>query len=387
MPPEPSSLAARLKAQIAAHGPLSLADYMQACLSDARAGYYAAHQPIGGAGDFITAPEISQVFGELIALWVVAVWQSWGEGEVCIAELGPGRGTLISDASRIWRRFPGLCRKLSLALVETSPALKDAQAKALAAPGLLPPTVDLSWHDDVAALPDRPLIVLANEFLDALPIRQFRRQSDQAASEPDGRKSGARAGHWRERMVSLNEAGAFAFIEQPLDGAPPKELAPFEALAEEGEIVEIRSALTALVEALASRAAAHPLAALFIDYGAERSGPGDTLQSVFRHHFASPLAHPGEADLTAHVDFEAMRNQAENRSLSAYGPMPQGEFLLKLGLAERQAQLLKAATAEQTAMLVSGINRLIDPQQMGLLFKAFVLTGRDAPAPPPFETP
>jgi NADH dehydrogenase [ubiquinone] 1 alpha subcomplex assembly factor 7 len=355
------SLAARLAARIRAHGPLSVADYMQACLSDAREGVYAVREPIGAAGDFITAPEISQIFGELLGLWCIAIWQSMGEPPaITVAELGPGRGTLMADALRAWRSVPTFLASVSVALIESSPILRATQRKALHAS-----TVPLRWHTDLDALPAGPLIVLANEFLDALPIHQHqyvRRDST-----------------WHERVVSLDAHGHFDFAAGDavhLDGTPPE--------APDGAIFETRPAATTLLAALGARAADAPLAALFIDYGHEEMGLGDTLQAVAAHNYADPLAAPGGADLSAHVDFAALKRDAVRFGLRPYGPMPQGEFLLRLGLAARRDRLLAGAAPSQRAAIASATARLIDPRQMGMLFKAIALTSAGLPAPPPF---
>lgn len=352
------SLAARLAARIREHGPLSVADYMQACLSDAREGVYAARQPIGAAGDFITAPEISQIFGELVGLWCVAVWRGMGEPPaVTVAELGPGRGVLMADALRAWHTVPPFLACVSVALVESSPIMRGAQRKTL-------PTspVPLHWYADLDALPAGPLIVVANEFLDALPIHQYVR----------------RGGLWRERVVGLDTATRFVFAEGDAvhhDGLPP---------APDGAIVEMRPAATTLLAALGRRAAGAPLAALFIDYGHAETGCGDTLQAVAAHKYADPLEAPGQADLSAHVDFAALKRDAVSFELRPYGPMPQGEFLLRLGLAARRDRLLAGAAPAQRTAIATGAARLVDPRQMGVLFKALALTRAGLPAPPPF---
>jgi SAM-dependent MidA family methyltransferase len=349
-------LAERLRERIARDGPISLEDYMQACLADVDAGYYATRQPIGKDGDFITAPEVSQIFGELVGLWAAAVWQSMGARRpVVIAELGPGRGTLMSDGLRAWRNVPGLIEAASVALVETSPALRAVQKERLAhAP------VPLSWHERLEDVPQGPFIVIANEFLDALPIRQFVRRSSA----------------WRERCVGLDARGDCIFV----DGAK----AECDYDAPEGSIFETRPAVQSLIEQLATRAAKEPVAALFIDYGHEAQGFGETLQAVRRHNYTDPLAAPGEADLTAHVDFAALKCAAETAGLNAYGPLPQGEFLLKLGLTARRDRLLRSATQAQGEAILTGAARLVDPRQMGLLFKALAVTDSGLAPPPPF---
>jgi NADH dehydrogenase [ubiquinone] 1 alpha subcomplex assembly factor 7 len=354
-----ASLAARLRARIARGGPLTVEEFMQACLSDAAAGVYASRQPIGGTGDFITAPEISQIFGELVGLWAVAVWQSMGEPpRVTVAELGPGRGTLLADALRAWRGVPKFLDNVSVALIETSPVMIEAQRKTLKDAG-----VPLRWYAALA-VPEGPLVVLANEFVDALPIRQFIRRGDV----------------WRERLIASDGRGGFAFI----DGDADDQEWHLPQTAPEDAILETRPAAHALMRELGRRAERAPVAALIIDYGHEESGFGDTLQAVRGHRFADVLADPGAADLSAHVDFAELKREASAAGLKAYGPMPQGEFLLKLGLAARRERLLQRATPAQAEVIASGASRLVDPSQMGVLFKALALTSAGLAPPPPF---
>lgn len=360
-PPHTSQLTARLKERIARDGPLSVADYMQACLADESAGYYMARDTIGAAGDFITAPEISQIFGELLGAWAAAVWRAMGEPlPVTVAELGPGRGTLMADALRAWRSVPRLSQGVALALVETSPRLRAAQQAALRASA-----VQVHWYDRLEEVPHGPLILIANEFLDALPIRQVVR----------------RGGYWRERRVTIGRDGGFAFCDAEPAGAESGVSLPD---APEGAIVEIRPAMQRLAAELAERASEAPLAALFVDYGHGETGLGDTLQAVRRHRYADPLDAPGESDLTAHVDFAALRRVADGRRLNVYGPLPQGEFLLKLGLGLRRDRLLAQATPAQREAVESGAARLVDPRQMGMLFKAMAVTSAGLAPPPPF---
>jgi NADH dehydrogenase [ubiquinone] 1 alpha subcomplex assembly factor 7 len=357
-------LAAMLKQRIARDGPLSVHDYMASCISDARAGYYARRQPIGRDGDFITAPEVSQMFGELIGVWIAAIWQSLGRPrDLVVAELGPGRGTLMADAMRAMRSVSGLTETLRVALIETSAVLREVQREALAHS-----PIPLDWYARIDDLPQGPLVVIANEFIDALPVRQLLRER----------------GRWHERSVTLSASSAFAFCA----GAAVDEAAlPGWARsldASDGNIVEMRPATISLLESLAARAKRAPMAALMLDYGHEQSAAGDTLQAVFRHCFADPLAAPGEADLTAHVDFAALKDAASELSLSAYGPMPQGEFLLKLGLEARCQRLTRDATPAQQAAILAGAARLADPRQMGVLFKALALQSSGLAPPPPF---
>ncbi|MGV1014970.1 MAG: class I SAM-dependent methyltransferase [Methyloceanibacter sp.] len=348
----------RLKQRIARDGPISVAAYMEACLTDARAGYYATRHPIGAKGDFITAPEISQIFGELVGLWAVAVWQSMGAPKsVTVAEFGPGRGTLMVDAMRAWRSAPTFLESVTVALVETSPSLHKVQQAALRGS-----SAPIQWCDRIEDVPQGPLIVIANEFLDALPIRQFVR----------------RDGIWRERCLTVDRNGAFAFSEENETQSGELPSAP------DGAIMEIRPGVERLMAALAARASKSPLAALFIDYGHTETGSGDTLQAVHHHEYADPLAAPGEADVTAHVDFAALQRAAEANGLKVSDPMPQGTFLLKLGLEARRNRLLAHATPAQRDAISSGAARLIDPRQMGVLFKALALTSDGLAPPPPF---
>jgi NADH dehydrogenase [ubiquinone] 1 alpha subcomplex assembly factor 7 len=362
--PAAAPLAARLKERIARQGPISVHDYMQACLADRAAGYYATRQPIGRAGDFITAPEISQLFGELLGAWVAAVWQSMGAPErVVLAELGPGRGTLMADTLRVFKTVAGLIKSMTLALVDTSPVLREVQRETLRDSSL-----PLQWFERLEDLPQSPLILVANEFIDALPVRQFVRSG----------------GTWRERCVGLSAIGSFIFCDSaPVESdALPAALGAFEP--GDGAIVETRPAAASLLQSLAIRAKDAPLAALIIDYGHAESGGGDTLQAVRAHRYADPLAHPGEADLTAHVDFAALRRTAESLGLSTFGPMAQGEFLLKLGLEARLARLGRDATKTQKDALLSGAARLADPRQMGALFKVLAVQSSGLAPPPPF---
>ena len=357
-------LAAHLRDRIAREGSISVHDYMEGCLGDRRSGYYKTRQPIGEAGDFITAPEISQIFGELIGVWCIAVWQAMGApSSVIVAELGPGRGTLMADALRAWRSAPEFLARVSVALIETSPALKAVQRETLRnAPA------PFEWYAAFEDVPPGQLILIANEFIDALPVRQFVRQS----------------GEWRERTVSLTGEGALAFgagIPAERDALP---LWIGDVDAAEGAIVETRPAASKLIATLAARAKDTPVSTLIADYGPTRSAIGDTLQGVRRHRFADPLAAQGETDLTAHVDFDALKVTARTAGLVAFGPIPQGQFLLKLGLEARSDRLAREATPEQRQAILSGAARLADPRQMGALFKMLGLQSSGLAPPPPF---
>jgi NADH dehydrogenase [ubiquinone] 1 alpha subcomplex assembly factor 7 len=357
-------LAAKLKERIARHGPMSVADYMQACLADARRGYYRTRQPIGAKGDFVTAPEISQIFGELLGLWAVAVWQALGEpNAVVVAELGPGRGTLMADALRAWQSVPKFLESVTLDLVEMSPSLRETQRETLRGS-----PAPLHWHDCIEDVPQGPLIIIANEFIDALPVRQLVRKGDV----------------WREHCVAIGRGGDLAFsLGDEVEGDRlPAAVRGLDAA--DGAIVETRPDLASLLSTLAARAMATPLAALVVDYGHTETGLGDTLQAVHRHRFTDPLAAPGEADLTAHVDFAELKRLAEALGLDAYGPLPQGEFLLKLGLGARRDRLFQQAKPGQREAILSGAARLVDPRAMGILFKVLALASNGLAPPPPF---
>jgi SAM-dependent MidA family methyltransferase len=276
--------------------------------------------------------------------------------EIILAELGPGRGTLMADALRAIKTIPQLHKRISFALIETSPVLREAQVDAL-------DSFDVAWFDSIDEVPDAPLILLANEFLDALPIRQYVRRGD----------------GWHERCVGIAH-GALAYVER--DEATNLDLASELEHAEEGAIFETRPAVTRLIAALAART--KPVAALFIDYGHTGSGFGDTLQAVRGHSIADPLGAPGEADVSAHVDFADLARQAKADGMRAFGPMSQGQFLLRLGLETRRDALLQRANLEQRQAIITGTDRLTDPRAMGELFKVLALTGGTAALPPPF---
>ncbi len=343
-PGKPTPLAVRLARLIEATGPLTVAQYMAACLSDPEHGYYQHRDPLGRAGDFITAPEISQLFGELIGVWCVATWQAMGEpASFTLAELGPGRGTLMADLLRAAGIRPGFATAARVHLVETSPRLRAIQAETLARTGAAP-----IWHDTVGDLPGGPVILIANEFFDALPIRQFVRTD----------------GGWAERVVGLGADRALAFGLMP--GATLPELPPDVA---PGTIWEVAAAAGALTAEIGTRLASAPGAALIVDYGYGTSPPGPTLQAVRGHAFDDPLAHPGEADLSAHVDFAALAEAAEAAGAHAAPLLTQADFLRRLGIRERAERLAKGKDAATVETLRKAAERLVAPEQMGDSFK------------------
>jgi SAM-dependent MidA family methyltransferase len=312
----------------------------------ARAGalYYARRAGLGR--DFTTAPEMSQAFGECLGLWCAVTWQAMGApARVVWAELGPGRGTLMADALRAVREVaPGFAAAAEIHLVETSPLLRAAQAKRLAA----------AWHARFEDIPPGPMLLLANEFFDALPIRQFVKRAD----------------GWKERWV---EGGRF--LERPCDHA---EEAP------EGSLREIGEAGAALAAAIGARLAAQGGAALILDYGPAEGGFGDSLQALRDNAPADPLGPPGEADLTAHVDFAALARAGREAGAAAHGPLPMGLFLQRLGLMARSAMLARAAPA-QAGSILAAAQRLVAPEGMGRLFKALALAHPCLPIPAGFE--
>ncbi len=327
-------------------------------MARAAAAYYARPGAIGG--DFTTAPEISQAFGEVLGAWCAVMWERMGRPDpVILAECGPGRGTLMADALRVLAQVaPAFRAALRVHLVEASPALRAAQSRALG-------DAVAGWHQEVATLPEGPLILLANEFLDALPIRQFVR----------------RDGAWRERFVQDG-----LFVEVAADAPSPAmrglaALLQGRRLAGEGAVIEVGEAATSLIAQLAARPR---LAALFLDYG-HAGGFGDTLQAVAGHRTGlDPLAEPGSRDLTAHVDFAALATAAREAGAAAFGPVPQGLFLQRLGLATRAAMLAQARPALAREIL-SGAERLMAPERMGRLFKALAVCDAALGPPPGFE--
>lgn len=347
----------RIAELIATAGPIPVSDYMALCLFDPDSGYYTTREPFGPLGDFVTAPEVSQMFGELVAVWLYQAWTALGRPlPVTLAEIGPGRGTLMKDMLRTLGRLdPAFVREAGFAMVETSPRLAAAQERTLAAA----PT-PISWHETVASLPERPLLIVGNELFDAVPIRQFVRT----------------ASGWRERMVGLDGGGRLAFFAGAAS-LDPALLPAGAATAPEGAIVEFAPARSALMDQIAARIAGHGGAGLFVDYGYLEPGVGDTLQALRGHRYEDALAGPGEADLTAHVDFAALAAVAGAHGLAARFAS-QGSFLLAMGLLERAGRLGADAPAEVRDRIAGEVERLAGPEQMGELFKVLAILPKDA---------
>ncbi len=356
-----SGLLTHIKQRIAKEGALSIADYMGECLSNPIQGYYMHNEPFGVSGDFITAPEISQMFGELIGLWAVHQWHALDKpAKFHLIELGPGRGTLMADALRAASGLPAFMEGMNLHLVETSQRLRAVQKNALAA---FRPT----WHDDISTLPEGPFIVIANEFLDALPIHQFEYTEH----------------GWLERRVVV-DGEKLAFTPWPPSFSIEADIAQLAA-PKTGDLFEVSPLSKKIISALAGRCKTQPGCALIIDYGHSHSGYGDTLQAVKAHSFADLLETPGDADLTAHVDFAAMAKAATQAGAVAYGAVEQGAFLKSLGINERTETLQKNATPEQRKQLIAGRDRLVNEDQMGRLFKVLAIAGPKMPPPSGFQ--
>ena len=350
--------------RIALKGPLTVAEYMAEVLGHPRFGVYACRDPIGAAGDFTTAPEISQMVGELVGLWCAVVWRSMGEPDpIRLVELGPGRGTLMADALRAARGVPAFRAAIRLHLVETSARLRTGQRQALAECDL---QRDPAWHESLAGVPDGPLVVVANEFFDALPIRQFER---------------TRMG-WCERLVGIDAGGGLRFVLAP---SPSPPIPPNLTDAPIGSVVEIRPAAAGIAHELGRRVARFGGAALIVDYGHAESAAGDTLQAVRRHRYLDPLDAPGTADLTAHVDFQVLARAAADGGARTWGPVPQGRFLESLGIGARAGALSGNATPGQAADIRAAHRRLVDPVEMGTLFKILAVAHPDLPPPSGFE--
>ena len=360
-------LEAEIRRMIAVDGPMPVARYMELCLAHPLHGYYVTRDPIGARGDFTTAPEISQMFGELIGLWAAVTWQAMGApARLALVELGPGRGTLMADMLNAAKIVPKFLTAVEVHLVEMSPALRRHQDKTLDRSGTRP-----AWHATLEEVPEAPMIVVANEFFDALPVYQ-------AVKAPDG---------WHERMVGLDSDGklAFALAPDPL-GAAQSLLPPALDEAPLGATCEWRSGV--VVRELGRRVVQFGGAALVIDYGHVASGTGETLQAVRGHKFADPLAEPGEADLTAHVDFAALAQAGRGGGARVHGPLTQGEFLRRLGIEARAAALAANATPQQAIHIDSALARLVGGgrDNMGELFKVIALADPKLPALPAFDT-
>ena len=355
-------LAEKLKRQISQTGPISIAEFMAACLFDPEQGYYTTHEPFGRGGDFITAPEISQMFGELVAIWALTAWQAAGSPkDVAFVEIGPGRGTLMTDMLRTFKKSgTGFLDHARVFMIETSPRLTSVQKANLEGK-----SEGVEWLQSFDELPDIPIFVVANELFDAIPVRQYVNSG----------------GVWRERVVSTDDNDNLTFAVGA--GALDIDLLPDAAAGEpDGTIFEISPAREALAELIAGRIADHGGGALLVDYGHLQSAFGDTLQAVHNHKFDPVLLHPGQADLTSHVDFASLATAAEKAGVST-SCLTQGEFLIRMGIVERAGRLGANLDEDGRRQISADVERLAGAVGMGEMFKAMAMF-RPGMNPAPF---
>ncbi len=345
-----SPLATRLAERIARGGPITVAHYMTAALGDPDHGYYRTADPLGAGGDFTTAPEISQLFGELIGAWLIDCWEQAGRPDpVNLVELGPGRGTLMADILRVGRYAPDWLKAVRLHLVEINPRLRQAQAEKLSA-------YSPRWHETLSTVPDGPILLAANEFLDALPIRQLVFWN----------------GVWRERLVDWSGESGFHFAVSP--GASSLSLLlPAGLRAAQGDIYELSPAVIAVGREIGGRIARHGGAALIADYGRNESAAAETLQAVRAHRMVKVLDDPGAADLSAHVDFALLRRVAREAGATVAGPVTQGAFLDAIGIGLRAKRIRRGLPADAAATLDLAVQRLTAREAMGQLFKVLAI--------------
>ncbi len=358
-----SNLLDIIKKEISDSGPIAVSRYMELALAHPEFGYYMKQDPFGQGGDFITAPEISQMFGELIGIWAAVVWQGMGSlKEINLVELGPGRGTLMSDCIRAAGALEAFDDAIRIHLVETSPALREIQKKTLLSPDMRMPAWRGSF-DDVAG---GPLIIIANEFFDALPIDQYEKSDD----------------GWHVRAIDLdNDAGALKYtLGDKIDDESP--IPPDLRIAPTGAILEHCPVAENIIRSIATRIKKFGGAALIIDYGHIERSIGDTLQALKDHAYFDPLSSPGEADITAHVDFSLLGGVAESLGVNVFGPVPQGAFLSRLGLRQRADSLMLGAAKEQIEEIEAAHARLVEADQMGTLFKVMAISSPDLGVPP-----
>lgn len=340
--------------QIERFGPMSIDEYMTQCLLHPEYGYYTTHQPLGAKGDFVTAPEISQMFGELIGLCLAQTWMDQGApSPFCLAELGPGRGALMADVLRATRNVPGLHNAMQVMLVEASPKLQETQKEALSG-------YFIEWANDINSLPELPLFLIANEFFDCLPIKQFKRTEK----------------GWQEQVIAAKDnALHFALGKEAPDQIFPER--------EVGSVIETSPSSVAIAQSIGMKVSSNGGAALFIDYG-DWGSHGDTLQALQNHKKTSPIDHVGQSDLTAHVNFEAIEN-AIMPYAKCSALIPQGVLLERLGITTRAQNLAQGLSGSALENHILAHKRLTHPDEMGTLFKAMAITPKGAKHPAGFE--
>ncbi len=343
-------------------GAISVADYMELALSHPEYGYYMNHDPFGSKGDFTTAPEISQIFGELIGAWAAMLWAQMGGGEIALIELGPGRGTLMRDALRATRNIPSFHDHLCVSLVDMSPSLRNFQQATLTD---IHPRIH--WHPDLEELPNMPAIFIANEFFDALPIHQYIRTHEGL----------------KEKMVGIDnenpEKLRFTIKQLGLS------LVKGGAYSDDGAVIETCPAAREVIYTIAAHLKTYGGAGLAIDYGYVGGSRGNTLQAVKKHGFHPVLENAGEADITAHVDFDMLAAAAEESGIFHHGVISQGTFLMRLGAEMRTQVLLRNASDTQKEDIITSVKRLIMPEHMGELFKVISFTSNPNIIPAGFE--
>lgn len=357
-------LAREISEQIALEGPISVERYMALCLAHPVHGYYMSQQPFGARGDFTTAPEISQMFGEMLGLWAVSLWHQMGRPTpLQLVEIGPGRGTLMADMLRAGRAMPGFIDAAAVTLVETSPALVQVQRATLRAHAV-------TWRREVSDVPPGPAIIIANELFDALPIRQYVHAG----------------GAWRERQVGLGPEGLLFGLSEPVGDVANPAIAgkpPFD-----GAVRELSPAATVLIGSIAQRIASQGGALLAIDYGYATPDYGDSLQAMKAHAFVDPLHEPGLADITAHVDFSALATAAQRAGAVVHPLLTQRALLQRLGI-EARAAALQHANPARAGDVAAALARLTGAAegQMGTLFKALCISAALSAPPPAFDMP
>ncbi|MEK9683228.1 MAG: SAM-dependent methyltransferase [Rhodospirillaceae bacterium] len=363
-----SQLLSELHNTIQKNGPMPISEYMSLVLGHPDFGYYMSRDPFGSKGDFVTAPEISQVFGELIGLWVGSIWQQADSPDkVRLVELGPGRGTLISDILRTSRYISGFIDAISVHLVETSPYLRRAQEKALSQ---YRNSLEISWHPDFDSIPEGRLLIIANEFFDALPIEQMVYSKD----------------CWLRRCIGLSSSQDLVLTEcqdsEDIASYLPNSI---RDRASCGQVFEICPTAIKLASKISKRLSQAGIGALIIDYGHNETASGDTLQALYQQKPVGILQHPGDSDLSAHVDFEALARATRSPKIRVSGPLFQRNFLQDIGIIQRTISLTKGADSRMRKQITEGSQRLLDPNGMGSLFRVMAITEMERPIPPGFS--